>query len=398
MTKNENKPPLQVLMVLEHLFPPDIRVEKEINSLLLAGYKVVLACRGSESGTKTEVKNNLTIIRRYMPALIYKSSVGSLRFPLYFKFWRAFLREISKQYDFDLVHIHDLPLAKVGLELRNKLNISLILDLHENYPSVVKASPYSSTFIGKLLCSHKQWLKYEKKMIHSADIVFTVVEEQRDRLIAMTNEPNKHFIVRNTPVLETITPPPESDKNGNFIFIYAGSFGAARGFDVLIPALKLVVKEKPNAHLWLVGEGKITPTLKRTVQELGLTQNVTFHGWQNHQKMMSLISQSDVALLPLLKTENYDHSGPNKLFQYMMLGKPIIASNCIAVERIMKECNTGLIYKDKNVTDLKDKMIYAMYHQSELESFGRNGKQAVLDKYNWQISSVELLMGYEKAL
>jgi len=52
MTKNENKPPLQVLMVLEHLFPPDIRVEKEINSLLLAGYKVVLACRGSESRHK----------------------------------------------------------------------------------------------------------------------------------------------------------------------------------------------------------------------------------------------------------------------------------------------------------------------------------------------------------
>ena len=70
---------MKILMILENTFPPDIRVENEIHSLKKAGHEVTLACRskGDDRGeNKTFDGNKITIIRKHMPKLIYKSSIA----------------------------------------------------------------------------------------------------------------------------------------------------------------------------------------------------------------------------------------------------------------------------------------------------------------------------------
>ena len=111
---------MKILMVLESEFPPDDRVEKEAVSLIQAGHEVHLACYTMENRRGLEIYKGIKIYRRSISKLIYKSSVGSLRFPMYFNFWRKFLQEIYEIEKYELVHIHDLPLVKVGLELKQK--------------------------------------------------------------------------------------------------------------------------------------------------------------------------------------------------------------------------------------------------------------------------------------
>lgn len=406
---------MKILMLLENSYLPDIRVEKEIRTLTAAGHEVTLACvirkeelnlpehaSWQESSLKLEKKtyccqknSKLTIYRRLLPTLIYKASVGALKFPLYFNFWRSYLSKILSEHSFDAVHVHDLPLAGIASEIRAEKGIPFILDLHENYPFLLKNSPHTQTFAGKLLSSHEQWLKYEEQMLKEADIILSVVEEQRDRLTALGTDPQKIYIVPNTPVLDNQELPEMPEEKNNYVFIYAGSFGASRDFTTLFRAFKELIREEPSARLWLVGNGKNSLQLKKLQKQLSLKQQVTFFGWQPHQKMLSLIAQSDAAILPLHKNENNDNSSPNKLFQYMMLGKPVIASNCKSIVRIIEEYQAGLIYEDTNITSLKSKMLYALKFPSIMKKLGNNGRKLILTKYNWNNTAENLLKAYE---
>ncbi|HJN05810.1 MAG TPA: glycosyltransferase, partial [Bacteroidales bacterium] len=148
---------MKILMVLDHEFPPDPRVENEINSLTKAGHEIILACYTLQNRPTCEKSGSTNIYRKPISKFIYKSSVGILKFPFYFNFWKSFLDSLSETLEFDAIHIHDLPLAKIGYEFAKKHNIPFVLDLHENWPSLLETSEHANTFLGKILSTNKQW-------------------------------------------------------------------------------------------------------------------------------------------------------------------------------------------------------------------------------------------------
>ena len=79
-------------MVLDREFPPDLRVENEIDTLIEAGYEIHLACYTHENKPLFEKSGNLFIHRKSISPLIYKSSVAILTLPLYRIFWMKFLK------------------------------------------------------------------------------------------------------------------------------------------------------------------------------------------------------------------------------------------------------------------------------------------------------------------
>ena len=144
---------MRILMILDHPFPPDIRVENEIESLGLAGHEVHIACLTGKNKTTHEIASGCIIHRKNISRLRYKTSVGILKFPCYFNFWRRFINDIASEYSFDAVHIHDLPLALIGVELKKRLKIKFVLDLHENWPVLLQLSQHTNSFLGKILSS-----------------------------------------------------------------------------------------------------------------------------------------------------------------------------------------------------------------------------------------------------
>jgi hypothetical protein len=166
-------------MILENNFPPDVRVEKEIKSLITAGHEITLACSSPRSENGVMNWHNAKIIKKKMPDFIYKSSVICLRFPFYFNYWRKFLETILNKYEFNAIHLHDLPLAKVAKELSIKHNIPFILDLHENRPEIMKLYKHVLTFPGKILISLKHWFEYQKKFTKLADKIILITNEAK---------------------------------------------------------------------------------------------------------------------------------------------------------------------------------------------------------------------------
>jgi hypothetical protein len=94
---------MKILMVLESEFPPDMRVENEINSLSKDGHMIHLACTTMKNCPVEEQWGKAVIYRKPIGKFVNKSSVGALKFPFYFNFWRKYLYGLFKKNNYDVI-------------------------------------------------------------------------------------------------------------------------------------------------------------------------------------------------------------------------------------------------------------------------------------------------------
>ncbi len=383
---------MKVLMILEREFPEDERVEKEALSLIKNGYEVHIACFTKENRDANELYKGIHLHRKKISNFIHKkASVGALMLPFYFNFWENFIMEIIRGQKFDVIHIHDLPLAKKGYEIAKSINARCVLDLHENWTGLLEVSLHTKTFFGKMLSSNTQWDKYESKYCDLADLIIVVVEEARYRLVNKGIAKDKIAVVSNTISIPFNFKVKESDKE--FTFIYAGGITYHRGIQFVLEGLAELNKSVQSWRLVLVGSGSYVEVLKSKAQELGISSKIFFKGHKSYVDMISLLSSSDCCLIPHVKSSHTDNTIPNKLFQYMFLKKPVLASNCDPVVRILNETKGGLSYKFDDKYEFKNKALEII--NSPDNTFGLNGYKSVLDKYNWQTEELILIESYK---
>lgn len=385
---------MTILMVLDHNFPPDHRVEKEIQTLTSQNHKVILACYSyNEEKSKYEEEDNLKIYRKKISTFTYKSSISILKLPFYFFFWKNFLNEIVTKHSIDAIHIHDLPLTKIGVYIKNKYKIPLIVDLHENWPASLEIATHTNTFLGKILSSNKQWRAYEKEILQKADVIITVVEEMKNRISNLGISRDKIYIVSNTINLENFHLYNEEKDPEKITLFYAGGINIHRGLQIIIRALPLILKKKSNVTLNIVGKGSYKPTLEKLVLDLNLTNHVNFLGWKNLSEISKYLAKADITLIPHLKSEQTDCSSPNKLYQYIYARKPVLTSNCKSLERIVNETKSGLVYKHDSPEDFKNVFLKMINNKNLIDL--NYGYKLIKEKYNWSKDSETLIKIYD---
>lgn len=382
-------------MVLERDFPPDIRVEKEALSLIRQGHQVTVAAYTFKNDNLVENVNGIKVIRKRISRFVHKSSLGALSFPFYFNFWRKFLGIILKNDTYDVIHIHDLPLAQVGYEVKIKHNIPFVLDLHENYPALLEISPYTKKILARFIYSNRSWRKYEQKMVRLADYVICIVEEMKQRIIDFGVNADEVFTIENTPTLTAENLPDISPDKNYITLFYSGGINSHRGLQVVLKGMPEVTGKYSGIRLWIVGEGSYRSTLEKMVEELDLNDFVTFFGWKNREGMTELLIKSDIALIPHLKSEHTDHSFPNKLHEYAEVQKPVVCSDCISLVRMINEMQNGTIYKNDSPEDFAAAVI-KLIEGGNLPEQGANGKMWVEKKYNWAVTEKKLFRLYEQ--
>jgi len=379
---------MKILMALEGDFPPDLRVENEIKSLIAAGNDVVMACY-TLKGTDTVFDwNGCKIYKKKISSFVYKSSVGALRFPFYFSFWRKHINSVIKLEKPAAIHIHDLPLARLGFEFKKKYGLKFTLDLHENWPAYLRVSSHANTFLGKILSSNSQWERYEKKHCNNADNVIVVIDEAKERLVNLGIPEKKVFIVANYPVLgdfDKVIPITASEKQ---ILFYAGGIGKHRGLQYVVKSMPILVKKYPNLEFWILGKGNYQQTLEGLAKELTVVDNVKFFGHVPYKTVLDSLYKCTLALIPHEKSDHTDSTIPHKLFQYMYAGKPVISSNCTPLERIINSTGAGKTYIWNSPEDFAEKVI------ESIEGLNRYNVEAVRkqihEKYNWDFEALRL--------
>lgn len=391
---------MKILMLLDREFPPDIRVENEAHSLIKAGHEIHILCYDFSQKEPFEQHKGINIHRFRIKKQIAKKALGLiLNVPIYKWIWKKQLINLLKKEHFDAVHIHDLPLC-ILISILKKYRMPIIADMHENYPFLVAEQYYMKSILGRIIFRYRNWFKKEKKWLSQADHIICVAPEMKNRLEETLGKSNNIQIVPNTFSFDSFGANQiEIDGlrkkfNSNFIILYVGGFDYGRGLDILISAMKHLKTRISDFALVLVGDGSILQELIQHVESQGINDLVYFEGWKPASHVKSYIEASSVCVIPHLKSEQTDNSSPNKLFQYMFFERPVISSNCTSLEKIISDENCGLVFKDKDVQDLADKL-YQIYQNPNLAStMGSNGKSAVLNIYNWETTVKPLITLY----
>lgn len=386
---------MKVLMVLDHEFLPDIRVENEIQALRSAGNEVHIACLTFINRPSFEIIENCKVHRKHISKLFHKTSVGALRFPFYFNFWRKFLNEILSKEKFDAIHAHDLPMAQPAYEMAQKHNLKFTLDLHENWPALLREATHTQSFLGKFLSQNKQWEKYELKYCKLADNVVVVVDEAKKRLENLGIKKDKIHIVSNTLNLNDFNIPEEKPDEDYISILYAGGINKHRGLQTVIKGLKFVENVDKKIRVWILGTGSYVENLKQLAIEEGVEDTVFFEGWKNYREMQTYFGKSDICLVPHIKSDHTDSTIPHKIFQYMYAGKPMLVSNCAPLQRIVDESATGKVFTYDDPEDFARKLESIVNNSNYFgDTFIERSKNLVLTKYNWVLDSAKLISIY----
>src|SRR5208337_662520 len=119
--------------------------------------------------------------------------------------------------------------------------------------------------------------------------------------------------------------------------LYIGKIDKHRGVDLAVRALPKLRRDFPNVTLTIVGDGTERRRLQELALSLGIENAIRFPGWVEHGETGEYIKKSTVCLIPHLKSEHTDTTVPNKLLDYMALGKSIVASDCLPMKQIIED-------------------------------------------------------------
>ena len=406
---------MNIGMVLNTPFPPDIRVEKEARSLIRAGHKVYLLTSLLENRPQQEDIDGITVKRissiEQIPFV--KRKLISLKFYLTFidEFWQKEIEEFVDTFNINVLHVHDLLMVGTSIKVAKKKCIPIIADLHENYPFALQIWRYSRNrnlkekVIDKLFNNLSRWINYEKKWLQEVNHIIVVVDEAKKRIMKYEIPPEKITVLMNVEDLDyfnnveyDVSILKNYKEQKAFIVSYIGGFAYHRGLDVAIKAITFIRKEISNIKLLLVGAKKNSylETLKKCIQKLKAEDVVEIVSWQPFDKIATYIKISDVCLVPHHRNPHTDSTIPHKLFQYMLMGKPVIVSNCRPLKRIIEETQAGLVFQAGNACDLAHKIIFLYKNYNLRERYGIQGRRMVSQKYNWGKESEKLLLLYRK--
>jgi glycosyltransferase involved in cell wall biosynthesis len=392
---------MNILMLLDREFPPDIRVENEALSLLKEGHAVHVLSYNFHDLVEFQDYKGIQVHRFGIHEQVAKKSLGLIHLlPYYYKIWEKEVLSLIGKFSFDAIHIHDLPLCTLAPKLK-KLGFRIIADMHENYPYLVAEQPYMNSFVGKLLFSKSAWFRKEKEWLDNVDEIVCVAEGMKERLKNIVSSSIPISVVPNTYSFDSFgadqreVPDLTKRFEGKFVVSYIGGFDQVRGIPLIIEAVKTLGEQIPEIKLLLVGDGPMTHYLKQLVTTLKIDDLVDFEGWLPSSQVKSYIEVSSVCVIPHIRSIQTDNSSPNKIFQYMYCSKPVITSNCTALEKIIVENNCGLVFTDMSANELAQKILFIYKNKEIADKYGINGHDAVMSKFNWESTVKPLLDIYK---
>lgn len=396
-------------MILDAFYPEDIRITKEATALIEQGFEVFLLCKQRRPDQLLEEKVKGIQVRRikmgthlYTTTFWQTLAAATWIHPLYKKALPAFI----KDYQLEVLHVHDLPLANTIIRQAKIYQLKVVLDLHENYPAGLQVWSSQKTnpvvlLKNKLFFGYDKWLAYEKDMCNQADYIIAVVEEMKNRLISVHDLPSEKIkTITNTEPTSFV-----KDKKvykdvldrykGKFVIGYVGGFGPHRGLETVIEAISLIKETIPNVLFMLVGKGSILANLRRMVERLEVTKHVEFVEFQPFEKVYSFMAVADINIIPHYKNEHTDNTIPHKLYQNLMIGKPVVVSSADPLKRVIEEIDGGFVFEAGNAASLVEVIKEIQNNPTLSQQRIENGKYHTLEgQLNWEHTGLKLAEFY----
>ncbi len=371
--------PANILICRSNPVAPDPRVEKEAAVLTEAGHRVsVIGWDRSTSFPINEKKGQYEIYRIPIPAK-YGMGMGNL---IKLLSWQARLSLwlYIHRGEVDILHACDFDTVLPCLLMKLIFGKKLIYDIFDFYPDHLRNTPL---WIKQAIRKLDYWI------ITRADAIILVDDSRREQIKETT--PLRLSVIYNSPEDNNpLKKNSESPLRNNIKLAYVGLLQKERG---LLEILSIMEKH-PQWTLDVAGFGGDEEVIHAVCKGL---PNVNWHGTVQYKDALELSSQADILFATYDPTiPNHRYSSPNKLFEAMMLGKPIIVCHNTNMDMIVSQHNCGIVVAYGNELELENALLRLANDPALCASLGNNARKAYETYYSWNIMKSRLIELYSQ--
>jgi len=352
----------------------DQRVHKTCTTLFNNGFDILLIGR--------KLKNSQPIIRNYNTLRIKLLFNKGFLFYAEYNLRLFFILLFSKK---DILHSNDLDTLLPNFLVSKFLKKKLVYDSHELFTEVPELinRPFQQKF----------WLKIEQFIFPKLKNVYTVNDSIAD-IYKLKYNVSVNVIRNIAPILQNIKVDPFlSEKNKGklkMIILQGSGINIERGAEEAVMMMQYI----ENTILYFIGSGEVFNDLKKLVKKLNLTDKVFFKSKMSYPKLMEYTKIADLGLSLDKNTNlNYTLSLPNKIFDYIQAGTPILASNTKLVSKFIIENKIGFITDTHNPKKLAEIVQDIFENKIQYNSWCNNLK-VIAKEYNWENESKKLIEIY----
>ena len=381
-------------MLVANGYAPDPRVHKEAQTIVRNGYSVTVLCWDRERNRKhTEIIDGVLVRRfRYLiPRGIVSYAISGCLFLVTCFF---ILAKEALQHGRVVVHCHDFNTLPVGWLLHSlSSRYKVVYDSHENFSALL------STIAPRVVAAAAWAL--EMLMLVRVDALITVND-----MILQTLQPYSNALgvaIYNTPPLQVSELGSEAlvlgvrneFGSGEFVLLYYGAMIRHRGLHAFLDAAGLARDSTLKLRFVLVGDGPLARTLRTEIQERGLTRTVMFYSHVPFERAMLMVKAADAVYIGFEPEDpNNYFASPNKLFEAMAMGTPVLACGFGLLGRLVRELDCGVTVDSISGPSILNG-IQELLHEDVRVRCAKNGEYWFKSRYNWDIMEQRLSAIYK---
>jgi glycosyltransferase involved in cell wall biosynthesis len=400
----------RVTMLLDNDFTRDHRVLKEARSLVGAGHEVRVVAVRSDETPDEETRDGIAIERVPLPSWTGRAGLAQVTELLRWYERMAPLGDRAAACPADVIHAHDLTTLAPARRAARRLGAALVYDDHELYVETLNTTyPLDRgrlrTWLYRRMAAHlrRAGTRVERRGVRSLDGHVTVSDSIADELARRYRVP-RPVVVANCPPRRT---PPTPDGRlhralgapaGAPVVLYQGTFPASgAGQEDLVDAAAHLPE---GARVAFLGWGFGQAMLERRAREKGVADRVTFLPPVSPDELPLWIAEADVAAVPN-RAVNLSNllALPNKLFEAMMCGVPVVAADTPEVRRVLDRYPAGKLHEMGDVAGLAAGVRAILEAPSDVrDAFRLACRRATEETYCWERQEERLLGLYEGIL
>lgn len=363
----------KVLLIRSNGVNPDPPVEKVADTLYLEGYDVTVIGWDRDSNVKMVesqlklVHGCIKVVRFGIPAVFDGGIKKNLKAMILFQFeLQKWLKRNISQYD--IIHAFDFDTGFIANKIAKKNDKKFIYHILDFY--------VDSHGLDKGLL-HKIIKKQEFNVINNADCTILCTEKRKEQIEG--SNPKKVIYIHNTPI--SVKPDynmMEVNKNGRCKIAYVGILGQSRFLRQIISC----VKKNKKLELHIGGFGAMEDEI---INESKKCERINFYGKIPYSKTLELEQQCDI-MTAIYDPEvpNHRYAAPNKFYEALMLGKPLIMAKNTGFDKIIKENDIGVLI-DYDEEGLNSGLNQLIEKKSDWKDMGLRMRQLYDNEYSWSI-------------
>jgi len=394
----------RVLVINENeSVPSDRRVWAISQTLIGAGYEVVVVCPQGDEGERAggeraafEILDGVHIHR--FPVRFASGGLSGYAGEYGAALWRTTraVASVVRAAPIDVVHVCNPPdFMFLAATPALRRGARLVFDHHDLTPEL-----FLTRFSTAPRLAHRMTLAAERIAMRAADTVLSSNDSYKRIAVTRGRKPRDSvFVVRNGPDTRRFKPtePVNSLKHGRALLLaYVGVMAPQDGVDYALHALAELAASRTDWHATFAGEGEARPALEQLAIQLGIGDHVEFTGWLGDTAITRLLSTADVCLSPEPKSALNDVSTMVKLGEYLAMSRPIVAFD-LTESRLAAQ--DAALYATPNEPSAFAACIDDLLSDPDRRrQMGALGRERVEQTLCWERSEEQLLAAYERTL